>query len=350
MYWVWKARATRRRLSVVEDGTRILADVVASQNEVHEKYGGVVPELASRHHVVNVIPVLAEALARAGVGLDGIDGVAVTRGPGLVGALLVALQVGKAIAYARRLPLVGVHHLEGHLSAVHLGDGEAPGFPHAALLVSGGHSSIVHVVGQGQYVELARTRDDAAGEAFDKVAKLLGLGYPGGAVIERIARTGDPTALKMPRPLANRDELDFSFSGLKTWVVNWVRDHAQAHGELDGQTLADLCASFQHAVTLSLVSKTRVAVRRLGVSEVQLAGGVAANGYLREALRRAGEEDGFRLFVPPPRHCTDNAAMIAAAGYFRLARGERAGLELNAESSLPLPGPIQAFASGSAHA
>jgi N6-L-threonylcarbamoyladenine synthase len=321
--------------AIVEDGRRILADIVSSQVDVHKKFGGVVPELASRHHVVNVVPVIAEALEQAGLTLDEIDALAVTRGPGLVGALLVALQVGKAIAFARGLPLVGVHHLEGHLSAVYLGAGDTPALPHGALLVSGGHTSVIHVLGHGRYHELGRTRDDAAGEAFDKVAKLLGLGYPGGAVIERLARDGDPHALKLPRPMPRKDELDLSFSGLKTWVLNWVREN----GRPAGAALADLCASFQHAIVLSLVSKMREAVRRMGVHEVQLAGGVAANGALRAALRAAGEEDGFTVFVPPPRHCTDNAAMIAAAGYFRLARGERATLNLNADANLPLPGP-----------
>ncbi len=320
--------------AVVENGRTILSDVVSSQISVHQKFGGVVPELASRHHVINMLPVITEALERAGLGLDGVDAVAVTRGPGLVGALLVALQVGKAVAYARGLPLIGVHHLEGHLSAVYLEGAEAPAMPHGALLVSGGHTSLVHVLDHGRYHELGRTRDDAAGEAFDKVAKLLGLGYPGGVVIERLAQGGDPLALKLPRPMPRKDELDLSFSGLKTWVLNWVREH----GTPEGQALADLCASFQYAVVLSLVSKMREAVRRMAVTEVQLAGGVAANGALRAALRAAGDEDGFRVFVPPPRHCTDNAAMIAAAGYFRLARGERAPLNLNADANLRLAG------------
>jgi N6-L-threonylcarbamoyladenine synthase len=325
--------------AVVEDGRRILSDIVSSQVKIHEKYGGVVPELASRHHVVNVVPVVAEALAAAGLGLGDLDALAVTRGPGLVGALLVGLQAGKAIAWARGLPLVGVHHLEGHLSAVYLDAGlesaDVPDLPHLALLVSGGHTSLVEVLDHGRYRELGRTRDDAAGEAFDKVAKLLGLGYPGGAVIERIAAGGDPGALRMPRPMAAKGELDFSFSGLKTWVSNWVKEH----GRPEGAALADLCASFQRAVVLSLTTKTREAARRLGARHVQLAGGVAANGALRDALRAAGAEDGFRLFVPPPRLCTDNAAMIAAAGFHRVLRGERAGLDLNAESSLPLPCP-----------
>jgi N6-L-threonylcarbamoyladenine synthase len=319
--------------AIVEDGRVVRADVVASQDEVHAIYGGVVPELASRAHVVNVVPVLRGALARAGLTLDDIEGVAVTRGPGLVGALLVALQTAKAIAWVRGLPLVGVHHLEGHLSAIYL-EAEPPPMPHLALIVSGGHTSLVRVDDHGDVHELGATRDDAAGEAFDKGAKLLGLGYPGGAVIDRLAAGGDPHAVPMPRAMTSKESGDdFSFSGLKTALLH----HVRAHGVPEGQALADLCASYQAAIVESLVRKTRRAARREGLGHVQVCGGVAANAALRAALRAAGAEDGFRLYVPAPARCTDNAAMIAAAGWYRLVRGERAGLDLAAAATLPLP-------------
>jgi N6-L-threonylcarbamoyladenine synthase len=318
---------------VVEDGVRVLADVVASQNEVHAPYGGVVPELASRAHVVNVVPVLRGALDQAGTPLDTIDAVAVTCGPGLVGALLVALQAGKALAWVRNLPMVGVHHLEGHLSAVFL-EPDPPPMPHLALIVSGGHTSLVRVDDHGALAELGATRDDAAGEAFDKGAKLLGLGYPGGAVIDRLAKQGDPKAVKFPRAMtAPESGDDFSFSGLKTALLH----HVRAHGVPDGQALADLCASYQAAIVEALVRKTRRAAHREALSHVQVCGGVAANSALRAALKQAGDEDGFKLYVPPPARCTDNAAMIASAGYWKLARGARDGLELNARATWPLP-------------
>ncbi len=318
--------------AVVVDGTRALSDVVASQDDVHRPYGGVVPELASRAHVVNVVPVLDQALARAGLTLDDIDGIAVTHGPGLVGALLVAVQTAKALAWARKIPLVGVHHLEGHLSAIYL-EPEPPPLPHLALIVSGGHTSLVRVDDHGVVVELGRTRDDAAGEAFDKGAKLLGLGYPGGAVVDRLAATGDPNAVVMPRAMLARSNDDFSFSGLKTALLH----HVRAHGVPEGQALNDLCASYQAAIVEVLVRKTRRLAHREGLAHVQICGGVAANRGLRAALAVAAAEDGFRLYIPPPARCTDNAAMIAAAGYYRLARGERADLSLGATANLPLP-------------
>lgn len=318
--------------AIVEDGRLVRSDVVASQNEVHARYGGVVPELASRAHIMNVVPVVQGALDRAGMALRDIDGIAVTNAPGLVGALLVGLQTAKALAWVTGKPLVGVHHLEGHLSAIYL-EPDAPPFPHLALIVSGGHTSLVRVDDHGVLTELGATRDDAAGEAFDKGAKLLGLGYPGGVVIDRLAKTGDPKAVFFPRSMtAGEHGADFSFSGLKTALLH----HVRAHGVPDGQPLADLCASYQAAIVEVLVRKTRRQARKLGMHHVQICGGVAANGALRAAMKAAGEEDDFRVYVPPPARCTDNAAMIAAAGYHHLVRGERAGLDLDAVPSAPL--------------
>src|SRR5689334_1824436 len=319
--------------AVVEDGRRVLADVVASQHEVHARYGGVVPELASRAHILNVVPVVQAALERAGTTLAEIDGIAVTNAPGLVGALLVGLQTAKALAWVTGKPLVGVHHLEGHLTAIYL-EPDPPPMPHLALIVSGGHTSLVRVNDHGKLVELGATRDDAAGEAFDKGAKLLGLGYPGGAVIDQLARSGDPAAVAFPRSMtAGEHGFDFSFSGLKTALLH----HVRAHGVPDGQPLADLCASYQAAIVEVLVRKTRRTARRERLHHVQICGGVAANSALRAAMIAAGAEDDFRVYVPPPARCTDNAAMIATAGYHLLLRGDRDGLSLDAVPSAPLP-------------
>ena len=315
--------------SVVEDGRRALSDVVATQIEVHRRWGGVVPELASRNHVVQVMPVVDEALSRAGVAPAELDGLAVTAGPGLVGALLVGVQVAKALALAWQKPLARVNHLEGHLLAGFLGD-DPPAFPYLGLVVSGGHTSLYLAEGFGRYRLLGQTRDDAAGEAFDKGAKLLGLSYPGGVAIDRLSRGGDGTAVRFPRAIVRGGPLEFSFSGLKTALWH----HVRRHGVPEGRALADLCASYQEAIVQALAQKLFRAARTLQLSRVVLSGGVAANGRLREVVAaRAAEYEGMRLFLPPPRLCTDNAAMIAVAGTHALLRGEREGPDLNADAA-----------------
>lgn len=319
--------------AIVVDGRDVLADVVASQHDVHAKYGGVVPELASRAHILNVVPVVRAALDHARLSLSEIDGIAVTNAPGLSGPLLVGLQTAKAIAWTTGTPLVGVHHLEGHMAAVFL-EPDPPPMPHLALIVSGGHTSLVRVDDHAKVSELGATRDDAAGEAFDKGAKLLGLGYPGGVMIDKLAQTGDPKAVRFPKAMTQSvHTAEFSFSGLKTSLLH----HVRKHGVPVGQGLADLCASYQAAIVELLVRKTRQIARAQRLAHVQVCGGVAANSGLRAGLRAAGAEDGFRVYIPPPNRCTDNAAMIAAAGYHRLIRGERAGLDLDAIPSLALP-------------
>jgi N6-L-threonylcarbamoyladenine synthase len=312
--------------AVLRDG-RELSSVVASQDDVHAPYGGVVPELAARNHVVHVGPTIERALGDAGISLDDVDGVAATRGPGLVGSLLVGLGVAKAIARRRRLPFVGVHHIEGHLLSIAL-DREVAR-PFLGLVVSGGHSALYWAREDGGYAVLGQTRDDAAGEAFDKGAKLLGLGYPGGREIERLAAVGDPQAIALPRPRVRGAALDLSFSGLKTALWQARRDRPAA-------SPADLAASFQRAIVEMLVTAARRAVRATGTTRLVLAGGVSANRALREAMGAMAMEEGAELHVPPLRRCTDNAAMIAWAGWRRLARGESDPLDLNAEADLPL--------------
>jgi len=313
--------------AVVEDGRRALSDVVATQIDIHRRWGGVVPELASRNHVVQIMPVIDEALTRAGVGPEAIDAIAVTRGPGLVGALLVGVQAAKALALAWEKPLVGVNHLEGHLVAAFLGE-TPPVFPYLGLVVSGGHTSLYAAQDFGDYRLLGQTRDDAAGEAFDKGAKLLGLPYPGGVAIDKLAREGDRDAVRFPRAVVKGSDLDFSFSGLKTALLH----HVKKHGVPEGKGLADLCASYQEAIVRALVEKAFRAARRLSFDRLVLSGGVAANSRLRAAVAaKVAEYEGMSAILPPIKLCTDNAAMIAVAGTHAYARGARSGPELNAD-------------------
>jgi len=381
-------------VAIVGEGDRLLANCVASQVDAHRMHGGVVPELASRQHILNIVPIYKQALADANLDIASIDGVAATHGPGLVGALLVGLQFAKGVAMARNLPFVGINHLEGHILSPAL-SGQHPQGAHLALLVSGGHTQLIHVRCFGDYQLIGTTRDDAAGEAFDKVAKMLGLGYPGGPELEKRALNGDAERFSFPRALPRRDEFDFSFSGVKTAVAQTLRrmiaaeptkftpavskpvksaqdtppeiavrniksnaksnshtsrrpskiEHdagfkkrigslnASAIGE---QSIADICASFQAAVTDAICKKTRLACTLLGLKTVVAGGGVMANSYLRAQLTNRLADDGVSLIVPPLAFCTDNGAMIALAGRKRLMMGERSDFSMNASSRLPL--------------
>jgi N6-L-threonylcarbamoyladenine synthase len=324
--------------AVVRDGREIVSSVIASQIKTHARFGGVVPELASREHLDKIVPIVAEAFARAGVTQDEIDGIAVTIGPGLVGSLLVGVSYAKAMAFALNKPLVGVNHIEGHIYSVCF---ENPPVKHPALalIVSGGHTNLFYVPRPGQYKVVGRTRDDAAGEAFDKVAKLLGLGYPGGPIIERLAREGDPTAVKFALPRMGDKRPDFSFSGLKTAVTKHVRESGlqpQQNGGEVSQGIKDLAASFQSTVIRSLVSTMERVAREYHPKTLIVAGGVACNGALREAARATANELAVPVYFPSPHLSTDNAAMIAAAGTVKLRAGERAGWDLNADVMLRL--------------
>jgi N6-L-threonylcarbamoyladenine synthase len=317
--------------AVVRDGRHILSSVIHAQADVHAPYGGVVPELASRDHVRAVSGVVERALARAGVAAADLEGVAVTAGPGLIGSLLVGLSFGKALAWRLGVPHVGVHHLEGHLASVGLADPPL-GPPFVGLVVSGGHTALYRIEADGRPALRGQTRDDAVGEAFDKVAKLLGLPYPGGPAVAAAARAGDEAAIAFPRPMLEDGGLDFSYSGLKTAVAL----EAERRAPLDEAGRAALAASFQAAATDVLVAKARRCVAREGLDRLAVVGGVAANRRLRARLEAAAREDGFRVAFPPPELCTDNAAMIAAAGDRLLAAGERHGLGLAAFSRVPL--------------
>ena len=331
--------------AVVRDGRYMLSNVVASQIELHRRYGGVFPEMASRQHVLTILPVLQQALADAHVGWDDLDAVAVTRGPGLAGSLLVGVNVAKAVAWARNLPLLGVNHLEGHIYSNWVeAEGNRPEktFPVLVLIVSGGHTELVLMTGHGRYQRLGGTIDDAAGEAFDKVARLLGLGYPGGPAIQNAAQSGAPEAFRFPRA-RTRQPYDFSFSGLKTAVLREVQrlegeDPSTPRKltpgrELPAQTVADLAASFQRALVEALVEKTLAAAQATAATEICVCGGVAANAALRQTLRQRAT---VPVSIPPIYLCTDNAAMIAAAGHYRFLAGERASLDMDVIPNLPL--------------
>jgi N6-L-threonylcarbamoyladenine synthase len=316
--------------AVVRDGRQVLSNVIASQIKVHAEYGGVVPEIASRQHLEAVSLVVEQALEESGVALDQLDGIAVTQGPGLAGALLVGISAAKGLALGRGIPLVGVNHIEGHLLAVFL---ERPvEFPFIALAVSGGHSHLYRVDGVGRYTTLGQTVDDAAGEAFDKVAKLIGLPYPGGVAIDRLAAAGDPKAIRFPRPLMNDGSYNFSFSGLKTAVLT----HVTKHPEAAGAGLNDLAASFQAAVCEVLTYKTAAAVAATGIKRVVVAGGVACNSGLRRSMGEFAARQGVELSMPSPLLCSDNAAMIAVPADYYLSHGYQSGFDLDAFPVWPL--------------
>lgn len=321
--------------AVVAGGRELKSNVIASQVATHRKFGGVVPEVASRQHLATIIGVVDAALTEAGVGLGDLAGIAVTYGPGLVGSLLVGVSTAKALALARGLPLVGVNHVEAHIYANFLHE-PALEPPLVCLTVSGGHTALFHLPEYGRYVLLGRTRDDAAGEALDKVARVLGLGYPGGPALERLAEGSDREAVSLPRGLSGEETLDFSFSGLKTAALSYLNSVRQREGAVRPAMARDLAASLQWAVVDVLAGRAVEAARRAGVRTLIVSGGVAANGALRAELRRRGAEAGLAVHFPPPILCTDNAAMVACAGYYRLRRGERAGLDLNAVPNLPL--------------
>lgn len=307
----------------------VRANAVANQDDIHRPYGGVVPELASRNHVLTIDPVVQRTLASAACELSDIGGIAVTRGPGLVGSLLVGLMYAKGLSQVLGIPMVGVNHLEGHLLAPLL-ENKVP-MPYLALVVSGGHTALFLVEDFGRYRRLGATRDDAAGEAFDKVAKLMGLGYPGGKIIDELARLGNPRRVRLPRARIKRAPLDFSFSGLKTAVALFLRSEAGAATRSE-----DLAASFQEAVIEMLLRPTIAAAREVDAATIVLTGGVAANSRLRQRLAEAAAADGRRLVAPSFKYCTDNAAMIALAGSYRLLRGEADSLSIDAEANLPL--------------
>ena len=331
--------------SVVENGTNIISNIISNQAEIHKKYGGIVPELASRRHIEMIWPVVDEALKTACVTFEDLSSIAVCHGPGLIGSLLVGCSFAKAVCYSKGIPLVAVNHLEGHIFSPFLEEPKPP-FPFLALIVSGGHTSLYRVDGFSKYRELGRTRDDAAGEAYDKVSKLLGLGYPGGPIIDKLAKNGNPKAIDFPRAYLP-ESLDFSFSGLKTAVLNFLKtaiSHENSNYTYNPPTpplekggfINDIAASFQASVVDVLVRKTEWAIKKERIKRVTLSGGVAANSELRKRIKEMGEEREVEIFIPSAPLCTDNAAMISAAGYYHYKSGNFAGFDLNPKAYMPL--------------
>ena len=318
--------------AVVKNGREVLSNVINTQIAIHTEYGGVVPEIASRKHIENINPVIKKALTDAGVTLDDIDAIGVTYGPGLVGALLVGVAEVKAIAFAMNKPLVGVHHIEGHISANYVENKELEP-PFVALVVSGGHTHLVKVNDYGEYEIIGRTRDDAAGEAFDKVARAIGLGYPGGPKIDKLAKEGNPEAIEFPRAHVDDAPYDFSFSGIKSAVLNYINSANMQGKEINR---ADVAASFQKAVVDALVSRAVKLAKECGMDKLAIAGGVASNSALRAAVQEECAKNNIRFYSPSPVLCTDNAAMIGAAAYYEYIKGVRHGYDLNAVPNLKL--------------
>ena len=308
--------------AVIQDGKKVLSNVVASQIDIHKEYGGVVPEIASRMHVEVIMPVVDKAIKEANIEKENIDAVAVTHGPGLIGALMVGLSTAKAMAFGLNIPLIGVNHLEAHMSAVHLENQVS--FPFVGLVVSGGHTSLYLVKGYTEFELLGKTRDDAAGEAFDKAAKIMDLPYPGGVEIDKLAKEGNRDAIPFPRPFMSTPTLDFSFSGVKTSVLYYLRKHPNP----SLQELKDICASYQEAIVETLVSKTLIAAKEHKVESVVIAGGVACNSRLRELSKEKLEQEGISVYIPSPKYCTDNAAMIGSLGGFMFQNGTTSELSL----------------------
>lgn len=318
--------------AVVKNGREVLSNVISSQIALHTLYGGVVPEIASRKHMEKINQVVEEALTQANTSLQGIDAIAVTYGPGLVGALLVGVAHAKALSYAAKLPLVGVHHIEGHVSANYIENKELEP-PFLCLIVSGGHTHLVLVKEYGRYEIIGRTHDDAAGEAYDKVARAIGLGYPGGPKIDKLAKEGNKNAIQFPRAHIEGSPFDFSFSGVKSAVLNHLNSCAMKEEEVNK---ADIAASFQEAVVDVLVARTIAAAKEYGMKRVAIAGGVASNSALREAMQTACDKNGLSFYSPSAIYCTDNAAMIGAAAYYEFLKGNTAGLDLNAVPNLKI--------------